>query len=281
MLIAALLSSLQPIFARYAYDDGANIWGIVLMRFLLPGIILVMCFKRPASLRLRPTLILGGVYGLISVFYFSSLQYISAGLAAILLYIYPLFIFVVALLFREETLSFKRATLLAIALLGVYFSIEAGSGNSTLGIILALGSAIACGSYIMGCRRVLPADGGIAAAGWVMVGATLLFMIPLAMGEVVLPNTLKGYGAGLALSTLCGVIPISLLIFGVQLVQNDTDVGILSTVEPVSTMLLAWVILTEPLHSSNILGAFMIISALILLMVSSYKKPAAQPTISQ
>lgn len=268
VLGAALLLSLQPIFARYAYDDGANIWGVVLMRFLLPSVLLVLLAKRPPSLKIGPSLLLGVLYGSVSICYYAALQHISAGLTVILLYLYPLFIFVAALTMRQESLTLKKAAALCMALLGVYLSVDLGSGSSLLGMLLALGAALTCAAYIIACRRVLPVSGGLAAAGWVMLGATLLFMIPLALGQSALPNSLSGYGAGFALSILCGLLPVSMLIIGIQLLQKDTDVGILSTLEPVSTLLLAWWLLGEPFTSTSLSGVCLIITALILLMAS-------------
>lgn len=268
VISAALLLSLQPIFARYAYDDGANVWGVVLMRFLLPGLLLVILIKRPASLKIPSTLLLGALFGLISIFYYAALKYINAGLTSILLYLYPLFIFLVALSLREEALNLRKFASLCIALLGIYLSVDISANNSLIGILLAIGAALSCGAYIMGCRRILPEDGGLASSGWVMLGATLLLLIPLILGELELPNTLKGYSAGFALSTLCGLLPVSMLISGIQLMKKDTDVGILSTIEPVSTLLLAWLLLAEPLPGSSLVGACLIIIALILLLTA-------------
>jgi len=273
---AALLFSLQPLIANTLYEEGANAWGAVFLRFLLPALILVLFIKPTNHFKKSVALLLGAILALSATAYYSALQYISSGLAVILLYTYPVMIFAVTLAIKEEYLSARKAVAITTAISGIYISIETISGGSMTGMLLALAAACTFATYLLCSRRLLPENGGLSMVGWIMMGAVLLLFIPIISGTAQLPTSMTGYGAGLVLSIFSGLIPIAMLTSGVQLMQKDTDTGVLLTLEPIGTLLLAWLFLSEPLSLNSLLGSLMVVVAIVLLIVP--QKTAHQNT---
>lgn len=275
--VAAVCFSLQPVFARYAYADGADVFGLIWLRFLLPTVLLLILVRRPPAIRTGRTLALGLVYAGTALCYYSALQHISAGLTAMLLYLFPAYIFLISVLLRQERLDGGKLAALAAALAGVFLSVQGDAGGSSVGIAWGMGAAVCYGSYIMLSSRLLANTAGLAATGLVMGGCTLAFSIPVLAGYASLPQSLDGYLAAAGLGIFCALIPIYLLMKGVQLMRKDTDAAIISTFEPVSTLFLAWLLLAEPLSNAGLLGAALVVGAAIALVsLTPKRKPAQQ-----
>ncbi len=264
---AALLFSLQPLIANALYEDGANAWGTVFLRFLVPALFLVFFVKRKNYFNKLIALILGAVLGGSAAAYYASIQYISSGLAVILLYTYPVIIFVIALALKEDFLSIRKFVAVISAVSGIYISVGVINSSSITGILLALTAAGAFALYLLLSRRLLPDNGGLSMVGWVMLGAVLFLLVPIAFGMTRFPTTLSGYGMGLILSLFSGLIPIAMLTSGSYLMQKDTDTGIILTLEPVGTFLLAWMFLSESLTINTLVGFSMVVAAIVIMVL--------------
>jgi drug/metabolite transporter (DMT)-like permease len=189
-------------------------------------------------------------YYLSSLFDFIGLQYISAGLERLILFLYPSFsVLINALAFRQRI---TRVQFLALALtytgIGIaYFGelrIDTGNVYFYWGSFLVFLCAITYAIYLSGMGRVVPS-----------LGAPVLPHGPDA-------GTLWGYG--LALAVIATVIPSYLISTGMKRIGAN-NAAIVTSVGPVSTIVQAHFFLGEPIFAEQIIGTVLVIVGVLLV----------------
>jgi drug/metabolite transporter (DMT)-like permease len=119
--VSAASFGAMAIFARAAYASGANVSGVLWVRFALAGALLAamtvaMGRRFPRGRQLAVAAAMGGIgYVGQAMAYFSALNYASAGLVALLLYLYPVLVTLLAALFLGEHLTWRKGALLALS----------------------------------------------------------------------------------------------------------------------------------------------------------------------
>lgn len=277
VLLAALCFSLQPIFGRAVYADGANTLGLVWLRVLVPSLLLLLLIP---SVRqpLKGAGLLGAVNGLASMCYFGALSHTSVSLTVMLFSLFPLIVFLIGWAMRQETLSMLRLLALSSALLGIYYTLD-GDMNQTdfnwAGILFGLGSALFYSGYIMGASRWMPPNNALGNASWTLIGAALMFTLPVLAGQAELPSSSHGWSMVLAMGIVSTLIPFLLLMRGIQLLQRQFDVAMFSTTEPVASIFWAWLLLQETLTQRSLLGVVLVIGAALLMIWSQARQASA------
>ncbi len=275
ILIAALCFSLQPIFARAVYADGANTLGLVWLRFLVPSLLLLLCIPRVRK-PLKGAGTLGVINGLASLCYFAALSQVSVSLTVMLFSLFPLMVFFLGFMQRQESFSTSKILALMGALLGIYFTLDADFSRTAIswaGILFGLGSALFYSGYIIGAQRWMPHNDALAGASWTLIGAALIFSLPVLAGQAELPASRYGWSMVLALGIISTFIPFLLLIKGIGLLQRQFDVAIFSTTEPIASIFWAWLLLQETLTQRSLFGVVLVISAALLMVWSQSRQP--------
>lgn len=272
-LISAVGFGLMAIFGKQAYAAGVSITTLLALRFSTAAVAFwAMAAARRPALPPRRVIFTGIAMGTAgytaqSAFYFGALSRIDASLTALLLYTYPALVFGAALLLGRERGGARRLGALALSSAGTALVLLGGSGGSAdgLGIVLGLGSAVAYTCYILVADRIASRLDAILLSALVSSGAAASFLtFGLATGAIDLGFTSEGWlwiGAIAAFST---VLPISFFLRGLELVGPATA-GILSTLEPVVTVALAMILLSERLTTLQALGAAAVLAAILLL----------------
>lgn len=268
ILLATLGFSLQPVFAREIYSDGANAPGLVWLRFMIPSLMLLLLF--PARTRqVRPRVgILGILNGLASLCYFLALQQITVSLTVMLLSLFPLLVFLQAWIRCEEQLSPLRLLALSGALLGVYCSLDGDFSGSWVGILLGLGAALFYAAYLIGASHWMPPGDAMGSSAWTLIGGAVVFTIPVTLGYAELPTSANGWSAVVGLGVISTFIPFLLLIKGIGMLRKQFDTAIFSTMEPVASIFWAWLLLQESLSSNGIFGGLLVLSAALMMVWS-------------
>ncbi|MCV6590319.1 MAG: DMT family transporter [Marinobacterium sp.] len=278
ILLAALGFSLQPIFARAVYADGANTLGLVWLRFLVPSLLLLLLLpsvRKP----LKGAGVLGVINGLASLCYFAALSQISVSLTVMLFSLFPLVVFLIGWLKRQESFSMLRILALVGALLGIYCTLDSdmtGNGISWVGMLFGLGAALFYSGYIIGAPRWMPQDNALGGASWTLIGAALVFSLPVLAGQAELPVSGHGWLMVLALGIISTFIPFLLLIRGIAILQRQFDIAIFSTTEPIASIFWAWLLLQETLTQRSLLGVVLVIAAALLMVWSQSRQSARQ-----
>ncbi len=272
ILLAALGFSLQPIFAREVYADGANALGLVWLRFLIPSLLLLV-FLPGQTRRFRAGPGTLGIFnGFASLCYFMALQQVSVSLTVMLLSLFPLFVFLQGWVRRREQLSALKLLALVGALLGIYCTLDGNFAGSLSGILFGLGAALFYTAYLVGAPRFMPQGDALGSSAWTLIGGAAVFSIPALFGYAELPQSTAGWSASLALGIVSTFIPFLLLIKGIGIIRRQFDVAIYSTVEPIASVFWAWLLLQETISGNNLIGGLLVISAALLMIWSQLKQ---------
>jgi drug/metabolite transporter (DMT)-like permease len=153
------------------------------------------------------------------------------------------------------------ALVITYAGIALAFHGELGNYGSDVprGAAWVFGCALTYGLYLIGAGRMVPKLGSqrftslalLAAAGATLAHALL-------SGAQILGLPPPVYGIGLVMALLATVLPAFLLARGIALIGSG-PAAIISTVGPVSTILLAYFFLQEPLSATELTGTALVI----------------------
>lgn len=274
--LASICFSLQPIFARELYADGANALGLVWLRYLIPSLLLLIVLpRRTTRIRLRAGG-LGLINGLAILCYYLAIQQSSVSQAVMIISTFPLLVFLQAWLRGEEQMNPLRIAALLGALLGVYLTLDKHYHGGLLGILFALGAALFYASFIVGTTRWSVEGDSLGASAWTLFSGAVMFSIPALAGYVELPSSSFGWSMALALGVFATLVPFLLLLKGVELLKRQFDTALFSSVEPISATFLAAVLLQEAVSPHGVFGGLVVIGS-VLLLVWSQARQIRQP----
>ena len=135
----------MPVLTKQVYEDGADVVGVLSVRFTLAGVALLVLARLrrerlPTGRGLVTLALLGGVgYACQSLCYFSALERISAGLTALLLYFYPaLVVLLTAVVLRVRPRPLVVACVIA-ATAGTALTVGPVGGPQAAGVALGPG----------------------------------------------------------------------------------------------------------------------------------------------
>lgn len=276
-LVGALYVSLSAaafgamaIFARYAYSSGADVVAVLFLRFLLAGVLMVAVMllgrrRWPRGRNLVVLSLMGGLgYVSQSFSFFTALNHASAGLVALLLYLYPILVTVLGALVWRRSLSRGRVLAVLAALAGTALTLGGGVTGAPLGIALGLAAALIYSIYILAGSQVLGREDPIAAATVVMLSAAVVFGLIAVLTAPAMPSDGAGWAAVGAIALVSTAIAMVGFFAGMRRL-GAADAATLSTLEPVVTFALAAIFLGEPLHANQLAGGAVILGAVIWL----------------
>ena len=264
----------MAIFVKAAYAAGANVVTTLFLRFLIASMVLWLGLAASDRVRLRMTrrALWAGVglgtigYGMQSLSYFTALQHISASLAALLLYVYPLVVTLFAAVVLRERIDRRKTLALAAAAAGLLLILGRGSGTAEgTGVKLVLLSAGVFSAYIIMSRLTLRGVSPFASAAIVMPSACASFgLYGYLTGQLRFDLAPQAYAAILGIAVVSTVLAIVAFFAGLERV-GASRAAILSTLEPVVTVALGAALLGERLTANQVAGGVCILGAAILL----------------
>jgi drug/metabolite transporter (DMT)-like permease len=283
VIISAIAFGCMPLFAIYAYDAGVDPVTLLFLRFLMAGsLMLAVMLAKKIPFPRGPSLagLVGmGALGYVgqSLCYFNALTLASAGLVALLLYLYPALVTAFSALIFREPITRAKITALLLALCGAVLVIGPGGEAQPLGIILGLGAAFIYSLYILAGNRILKDVPAFPSSAVIMMSAGAAFGLLAAYQGLHLPVNLSGWMAVFGLTIVSTIIAILTFMAGMQRV-GPTNAALLSTLEPVVTLALAALLLGESLTLFKLAGGGLILAAVLILTKGS-GAPSAEPPL--
>jgi drug/metabolite transporter (DMT)-like permease len=281
-LASAAAFGAMAVLGKLAYDDGATVGTLLAVRFLLAAALFWMLVLASGSARELPTLggrdvgtglALGACgYAIQAGCYFAALERIDASLLSLLLYTFPAMVAVAAFALGRERIDRRRLGALVLASGGLAL-VVAGAGAGTLdplGAGLGLSAAVVYSTYILVSEGIVARMGPRVLSALVCTGAAA----PLTLGAALLGEfrpgelTVAGWGWLACLAVISTVAAVSLFFAGLRRV-GPTTASILSTAEPVVTVLLAFLVFGELLGVVQLLGGAIVLGGVLVL--ASYR----------
>ena len=269
-----------PIFARLAYADGADVIAVLASRFAiaaaLMGVVLAVRRQRLPRGRLLAALAAMGGIGYVgqSASYFTALTMASAGLVALLLYLYPAIVTLLSAVILRDRLRPVTIAALGLALAGSALTIGPVRGGRLGGVVLGIAAALIYSVYILVGSRVTPRAGALPASAVVMAAAAVVYGLVALITRPAVPSSAEGWGAITGLAVVSTVVAIVAFFAGLERI-GPADASTLSTLEPVVSVGLAAVVLGEGVAPLQLGGGVLILAAVAILARSGTRQPAA------
>ncbi len=278
--LGAGLFSLKGVVIKLAFAEGMGVEQLLTLRMLfsLPFFVGVGIWTFIRSGR-RPT---AGLYaaaaglGILS-YYISSylnflgLQYVSAQLERLILYIYPTMVALLAWVFLKEKVTRRHIIALLLAYAGVIILFGAEIGHQGKGVVWGAGlifaGAFLYAIYVTTSRSVIRRMGSALFTSFAMSAASVAFLVQSGVQLMVAsppPVSANGYGLAFILATVCTVLPSFMIADAIGRIGP----GPMSAIGGVGPVVAAWaavVILGEPFGPAHVAAMALTIAGVWLL----------------
>jgi drug/metabolite transporter (DMT)-like permease len=208
--------------------------------------------------------------------FFGSLRTVPAAITSILLYVYPAIVVVLARIVFGETLRRLRLLALFVATVGVVLVVDPRpAGHLDLGgVLLGLTSALVYSIYIIAGGSLLRGAAPLVATAYIATVAGVVFLVAGAFTGQLQGFQPIGWAVIAGIAVIPTVIAATAFVAGLGAV-GPTRAAIVSTLEPVTTVALAAVVLGEALTPARIAGGvFVLVAALLVARTGAAGEPA-------
>jgi len=267
--ISAASFGTLAIFGRFLYAQGMDTFTMLFLRFGLSASIMtvVLLLRRESFPRGRALALLVGMGALgyvgQSFSYLSAIKYASAGLVALLLYLYPMFVFILSMVFLREKVTWAKVAALLLALLGTALTVGP-AGGQFLGVFFAISAAVVYSVYIIVGTDVMKRVSVVQSSVVIFASAGAVYGMLTAVNGAHFPASSAGWWYMAGIVIVATVIPVVTFLAGLERI-GPTNAAMLSTLEPVVTVLLAAWLFAERLEPITLVGGALILVAVVLL----------------
>ena len=283
--MACLGFSIVPALAKSSYDAGANALGVMTVRFSIATVLLLVArlvFGRneswPDRRRTIELLVIGAVgITAVSLTYFIAIDDIDTSLAIVLWYVYPIFVVAVSwVLFKKRP---RKNVFIALPFTLAGIAITAGqvSGGSGTAITLVMVSSFLFSFYILALDRASRGVGLITNVTVLSIGTAIGYWIvcltPITPLEAHFPDDTRTWVLITTLAVFGTTAPFLFSVAGLTRLEASTY-SVITTIEPVLGIIVAVLFLGESMSATRLIGAALVIGALVGFSVSESRAPA-------
>ena len=273
--IAAASYGMNPLFALPLYKAGMDPDSVLLFRyrFAIP-LLGIMIKARGRSFKIQrketfPLIIMGLLVALSSLTLFLSYNYMAAGIASTLLFVYPIMVaLIMAMVFKEKlALQTIVCMLLALGGIGLLYKSEDGSTLSLIGTLLVFASSLSYAIYIVGINQTsLKNVATLKVTFYVLLFGLSLFVARLLYSGVLnTPDQWYLWANLLALAVFPTAISFLCTTGAIQYI-GSTPTAILGALEPVTAIFFGIAVFGESLTVRESFGLVMIIVAVTFVI---------------
>lgn len=282
IIISAASFGTLAIFGRLLYAEGLDTLSMMFLRFgfaaLFMTVILFMRQEKFPRGKVLLALIGMGAIGYVgqSFSYLSAIKYASAGLVALLLYLYPMFVFILSVVFLHEKITWMKVIAIVLALMGTALIVDP-EGGQPLGILFSVAAALIYSGYIIVGTDVMKKVSPFQSSVVIFASAALVYGLLMSINGPHFPTTGSGWFQIAGIVLVATVIPVVTFLAGLERI-GPTNSATLSTLEPIVTVLLAAWLFGEKLAWIILIGGSLILAAVILLTRGEAEKKNALET---
>ncbi|HET9653710.1 MAG TPA: DMT family transporter [Usitatibacter sp.] len=284
--VAAIAFSGKAIIIKLAYRYGVDAVTLLAFRMLFSAPLFVALAwwdarrekREPLSRHdLWAVMALGFIgYYLASYFDFLGLQYVTAALERLLLFIHPTFVLILAAVIFKRRITLRDVVAVALSYVGIAFvfghDLATQPGNVALGASWVLLSALFYAAYLLGSGRIVGRVGSIrfaCYAGIVSCVAVLVHFAVVRDVRLLVGQPLAVYNLSILMAAVSTVLPIVLTSEGIRRI-GASHASIVASVGPVATIFLGAVFLDEAVTWVQVTGAALVLAG--ILAISMKKK---------
>ena len=289
LVLGAIMFSCKAIMVKLSLPYGIDPISLLALRmiFAVPAYIGILAFclcseqakqQRKTGMLLRelPSVIFFGVLGyyLASYFDFVGLAYIDASLERVILYAYPTLVLLISAIWLKQKVSLHQVIAILFCYAGIFVALRLGKTNVQhenlwLGAGLVFLSALTYAAYLVGSGQLIPRLGV-----WTFTSCAMIVSAVCVITHFLLsaPETglwshpLPVYGYAFAMAIFSTVIPSFLISIGIKRI-GASNAAIFGGIGPISTIVLANLLLDESLTVAQLWGTALVILGVIYISV--------------
>lgn len=271
-VVSALAYASMAVLVKLGYAAGLDHLELLQSRFVFGTIILFfyLLLRHPDQLRASRATILKaaaiglGLYGAQSTCFFKALELIPASTTALIFYIHPVTVTLLAAVIFRTPITRVVAVSLVFVMSGcalVFYDAFLKSLNIG-GMLWALGAMSVFSVYLVVCQCALKNEPPYRISFYVLVFTSLFFCVQQNPLELMHLNG-EQLTIGLSLGIIPTVIAVTMLYKAIEAIGSSLT-SIFSTVEPVGTLVLAYLLLDENVVLLQVSGVALIVIGIIL-----------------
>lgn len=288
VLVSAIAFSSKAVMIKLAYGYHVDAETLLTLRMAFAAPIYlgiaawVFATGQSAHLNRKDVfalLLLGTVGGYLPMWAdFAGLEYVSAGVERVILFLYPTMVVLISALLFGSRIGRRELFALGVSYIGValaagteVFAPKVASPHGLLGAGLIFFSALSYAAYLVASGRLIPRIGATAFTAYIM----LLISLTSAVHFSLTPHhaSLSGlpapvYGITLLMAVVATVLPSFLLSAGIHRIGSNRA-ALMGTIGPVSTIGLAWMFLGEGVTLLQLLGTVFVVAGVLAISTKS------------
>ncbi len=258
-------------FSRAAYDGGTDPLSVATVRGAF-AVLLLLAFclftGRSLLVPIRTWLHCVGLGLLVAYMFYGNIgavEYIPIGLAALLFFIYPPLVAIFIALLDRQQISFVKALSLGAAFIGL--ALMLGVNFETLdwrGVAMALAAGIGCAVNAVWIARVMRGiDVVVMTFHMTAVASVILIIVAMAAGGLTTPVTTGGWLGAIGV-VVCQSVSIPFFYAAIPRIGAEKT-AMLNNLQPVSSIVLAYLIFAQALSALQFLGGVMVMGGILLM----------------
>jgi drug/metabolite transporter (DMT)-like permease len=280
--IAAVLFSAKAILAKFLYRHGIDAVTLIALRMLfsLPifaSVALIETWRARQrgdrlSWRECGQIIVLGIFGyyLSSFLDFWGLQYVSASLERLILFLNPSLVVLIGVLFLHRPVARAQWIAMGVSYLGIVLvfweGLRLGGPRVAFGSALVFGAALSYALYLLMSGALVKRIGSLRLVAYAMCVSTLACLIQFALIHplATLHQPAAVYGLSAINAVFCTVVPVYLTMFAIARI-GPASTAQTAMIGPVSLVLLGWWLLDEPISTLQLFGTAVVMAGMWLL----------------
>lgn len=277
-LLGSIAFSGKAIIVKLAYRHGVDAVTLIMYRmlFALPLFALIAWWAGRGKPRMSARDWMGIVglgisgYYLASFLDFAGLQYISASLERLILYLNPTVVLALSVLLFKKKVGWRQLAAIGVSYSGVLLvfgqEVDFQGANVLLGAALVFASAVSYAVYLVYSGELVQRLGSLRLVGWASLVACVLCIAQFALlrplsAAAVAPEVIW---LSVLNATVCTVAPVLMVMLAIERI-GATMAAQTGMVGPLSTLVMGVLILGEPFTPWIAAGTLLVLTGIWLL----------------
>lgn len=279
-VLSAVIYGLMPLMATHIYAEGVNAMTLVFLRnFLALPSLALLAFFQNKTLKIEiksffSTSILSFLGCTITpILLFSSYNFIPSGTATVFHFVYPTLVVIIGLIFLKRKISGTTLLSIVLCFVGIVLFYNPQDTFHFGGAGLSLASGVTFATYVV----LLAMFGHLKNLGFLfsfyvaLWSSIITFVLCVVTNQLALPSTLNGWMLCVLFALLVTTGAVVLFQQGAFIIGGEKT-AIVSTLEPITGVVVGVWLLNESCKLNTILGSVLVLAASVIIAVKDIKK---------
>ncbi|TAF65319.1 MAG: EamA/RhaT family transporter [Cytophagales bacterium] len=294
VFLGAVCYSSKSIFAKLLYQHEIDTLSLIALRmtFAMPFYLLIALFYKPKVTKQITrqewlyTMGLGFLgYYFTSILNFWGLQYVTATVERLIVFIYPTLVILISAIFYKKVIKPKQYLALLLTYIGI---LTAFIGNIQLsaqknflwGASLIFVSAFTYALYLVWAENLIKKIGSISFTAWTMVFSGIFVAIHymLFAQKDIWHYSQTVYSLSFGLALVATVLPSFLVSAGISRIGSN-NAGIVASIGPISVIILAYIFLNEQADFWQYIATLLVLTGILMITIQPKEKKTKQEEI--